>query len=376
MKLAIRQLDQLEPTLPSHYYYDEAHHKLELERIWYRQWLCVGRSDKVPATGDYQVVEVGNQSVVITRDEQAQLRAFHNTCRHRGSILCEQQSGSFRRGRIVCPYHAWTYALNGELQSTPWRLGDGDFDTTKFSLYDVAVGEWAGFIFINLDPQAGAFDPSVLGELPARFANWHLADSVTAHTIVTDLACNWKVFCDNFSECYHCPGVHPELCSIVPLYGQAIAGANQLQTGATNVSPLADGAVTWTMSGKTDLPWFEGITDEQRTAGHTFGVFRPTGYLVAHVDYARVVHMLPLGPETTRLQVSWMFPSATLDDPHYSLEKTIEFGELVVRQDGRACELNQKGLRSNRHESGVLVAQEIGVHEFHLWVRESLRDER
>ena len=375
MNTRIRLLDQLHPTLPSHYYYDAEHHQTELRRIWYRQWLCAGRSETIPATGDYRVVAVGDQSIVITRDANARLRAFHNTCRHRGSILCEQDSGKFRSRRIVCPYHAFTYSLTGELVATPWRVEGAQLDASKLSLYRVAVGEWGGFMFINLDPDAGEFDETALGAIPSRFASWRLADTVAAHTMVTELACNWKVFWENFSECYHCPGVHPELCRIVPIYGQGIA-SNNLPSMRHDTPPMAEGAVTWSVSGETSLPWFEGLSEAEQRAGQTFGVFHPSGYVVAHVDYARVVHMLPLGPERTELRVTWMFPAETLEHPDFSLEQAVELGELVVRQDGRACELNQKGLRSNRHESGLLVEQEIAVHEFHQWVRDRLEDPR
>ena len=368
------QLDEITATLPSEYYYDSEHFERELNRIWYRHWLCVGRADKLADIGDYQVVEVGDQSVVITRGEDARLHAFHNTCRHRGSILCEQSQGKFRNQRIVCPYHSWTYSLEGKLVATPWRLEGGGFDVTNYPLYGVAAGEWAGFIFINLDENAAAFGEQTLADIPARLANWNLTETVTVHTMTVDLECNWKVFWENFSECLHCPNVHPELCRIVPQFRQGMATGNIVRDDADDSSPLVDGAVTWSVGGKTDLPWFEGLTEREQRAGQTFGVFQPSGYVVAHVDYARVVHMLALGPEQTQLTVSWMVPPQTLEAPEFSVDKLIELGETVVHEDGRASELNQKGLRSNRHKSGVLVPQEIFVHEFHDWVREQLAD--
>lgn len=368
-------LDEIEATLPSAYYYDSEHFERELRQIWYRQWLCVGRTDKVVAVGDYQVVEVGDQSVIITRCKDTKLRGFHNTCRHRGSILCEQPQGKFRGERIVCPYHSWTYSLEGKLTATPWRLEGGDFDATNYSLYDVAVGEWGGFVFINLDENATPFGEQTLGDIRTRLSNWNLKETVTAHTLTFDLECNWKVFWENFSECYHCPNVHPALCRIVPQFRQGMATSNVVRETGDNNSPLIEGAVTWSVGGNSDLPWFEGLTEPEQRAGQTFGVFQPSGYVVVHVDYARVVHMLALSAERTRLEVSWMLPAQTMEQPGFSLEKLIELGETVIREDGRACELNQKGLRSRRHKSGVLVPQEIFVHEFHDWVRAQLTDD-
>ena len=367
-------LDEITDTLPSAYYYEAEHFERELRQIWYRQWLCVGRADAVAAVGDYQVVEVGDQSVLIVRGKDDRLRAFHNTCRNRGSILCEQAQGKFRGERIVCPYHSWTYSLEGELIATPWRLEGGGFDAANFPLYAVAVGEWAGFVFINLDENATAFDERTLGDTPSTLANWNLGETITAHTMTVDLACNWKAFWDNFNECYHCPNVHPELCRIVPQFRQGLATGQVVRDGDDNGSPFVEGAVTWSVGGKTDLPWFEGLTEREQRAGQTFGVFPPSGYVVGHVDYARVVHMLPIGPERTRLNASWLLPPKSMEQPGFSLEKLVELGEMVVREDGRASELNQKGLRSNRHKSGVLVPQEIFVRDFHDWVRAQLAE--
>ena len=374
MNAEVRTLDRVHPTLPSSFYYDDGHYRTELERIWYRSWLCAGRAEDIPEAGDYRVLEVGSQSVVLTRDEELRLRAFHNTCRHRGSLLCEEGYGKFRRRRIVCPYHAWTYSLSGELTATPWRIENGTFDASKFSLYEVAAGEWEGFLFINLDPEAESFDARALGEIPLRFANWRLGETRSARILTVDLACNWKIFWENFSECYHCPGVHPELCRIVPLFGKGLTSHDFVKPERSAESPLADGAVTWSVGGKTDLPWFRGLNEDERRAGQTYGVLEPGGFLVAHVDYARLVQVLPLAPERTRLVVSWLFPSETLEHPDFDVDRATELGELVVREDGRACELNQRGLRSIRHESGVLVGQETGVREFHRWVRERLAE--
>ena len=368
------RLDEVSDTLPSVFYYDHDHHERELRKIWYRQWLLVGRSDGLAVVGDYQVVEVGDQSIIITRDGSHRLRAFHNTCRHRGSVLCQQSRGNFRAKRIVCPYHAWTYSLEGQLTATPWRLEGGGFDTARYPLYNVAVGEWAGFTFINLDENAAPFDDRTLAGTPALLANWNLGETVTVHSMTLDLECNWKAFWDNFNECLHCPIVHPELCRIVPQFREGLATGNVTRNDGDTSSPLIEGAVTWSVGGTTDLPWFDGLTEREQRAGATFGVFPPSGYVVVHVDYARLVHMLPIGPERTRLEVSWLVPPRTVEHPGFSVEKLIELAETVVREDGRASEINQKGLRSNRHKAGVLVPQEIFVREFHDWVREQLDD--
>ena len=163
--------------------------------------------------------------------------------------------------------------------------------------------------------------------------------------------------------------MHPELCDIIPIYGQGITSYNLESKPDNKKSILKDQAVTWSLGGATNLPWFDSLTDDEQSIGQTLGVFRPSCYLYAHVDYARLVQMLPRGPEKMELRVSWFFPENSMHHPDFSLEKAIEFGATVVQQDGRVCELNQRGLRSNRHVSGVLVAQETAVHDFHQWVR-------
>ena len=142
-------LDGLAKSFPNSWHYDPDHYLRELDTIWYRMWIYAFRSEEVAAPRDYKVVNIGNQNVIVTRDLKGNLRAFHNTCRHRGSILCTEEQGRFEGGSIVCPYHAWTYSLEGDLIATPHQLESADFDMADYSLYDVAVGEWGGFIFVE-----------------------------------------------------------------------------------------------------------------------------------------------------------------------------------------------------------------------------------
>jgi Rieske 2Fe-2S family protein len=372
-------LEQLEPTLPSHYYFDAEHHAREMDVFWNRHWICVGTASGIGSAGDYKVVDVDDQSIVITRASNGELHGFHNTCRHRGSILCEQDQGTFHNECVVCPYHAWTYSLDGDLLRTPRRLPSDDFDASNFSLYRIGVFEWAGFVFINLGTEENASAESALEGMPSRFSNWQLDSAAIGHSTSVELACNWKVFWENFEECYHCPGVHPELCQIVPLYGHGWTSASDNPEWTPPTADvisreprLAPGATTWSMDGKPVAPEFSGLDPDEKSAGHTYGVSMPSCYFVAHIDYARMVHMLPLGPETTRLSIHWLFNPQTLAQDEVDVEKIIALGKLVVEQDGRACELNQRGLRSRRHANGVLVPQEYSISHFHRWIREQL----
>lgn len=367
-------LDRVEPTLPARYYYDQDHYRRELEAFWYRSWLYAGRASELAHPRDYKLFEIGDQSILILRDESGRLRAFHNTCRHRGSLLCEKAEGKLGQ-HIVCPYHAWTYSLEGQLVRTAYRIDSSCFRMEDYPLYAVSVAEWSGFIYVNLEAEPEQALEDALGELPTRLRAWRPEEMELGHRFTFHLACNWKVFWENFMECYHCPGVHPELCRVVPVYGRGIVSPREdpRATSADLLAPrLAPGAVTWSRDGNSRSPWFDGLTEAEKAAGHTYWTMLPSCFFVGHVDYVRTVSVLPRGAERTDLSVNWLFPPGTLADARFDLERVVEFGRLVLEQDGRACELNQKGLHCRRHREGVLVAQEKGVHEFQRWVLDRL----
>jgi len=369
-------LERIEPTLPSSDYLDPARYRRELAAIWYRSWLCVARSEDVARERDFVTVQIGDQSILVCRDGDDRLHAFHNACRHRGAELCSESSGRFRGRSIVCPYHGWTYALTGELLGARHQLAQAEFRKQDYPLHGVAVGEWAGFVFVNLLADEAPALESALDDGPERLENWRIADLRIGHRLETTIACNWKIFWENFSECFHCPSVHPELCRLVPTYGRALldeSDAPDTSSPHGEGAPLAPGAVSWTLDGTSRLPALPGLTPAEQDAGQTFVVQLPSMFVVAHRDYVRSVRMLPRGPERIDMVIDWLFAPETLERPDFDLEHCVALGRLVVEQDARVCERNQRGLHSMRHEAGVLVAQEYGVHEFQEWVRQALR---
>lgn len=370
-------LDRTTPTLPAAWYYDPAQYARELEAIWRRDWVCVGRFDDLPEPGDYVLAEVGDERLVVTRDRDGRPRAFHNTCRHRGSTLCTEPRGRFAAGRIVCPYHAWTYALSGELLATPKMQLPADFRREDHPLYAVQADTWGGFLFVSLAERPAASLAEFLGDEAGHVERWPLASLVSVRREVTTLACNWKVFWENYSECYHCPGIHPELCRVMPLYREGVLNYADSRTSvpgaAGDLRPqVAPGFVTWTLDGQTRLPLIEGPSAADRAPGVVFASFTASLFVVAHPDYVRSVRILPRGPERVELTVDWLLPPGVAERYPAELERMYELGRLVVAQDGRVCELNQQGLRSRRHQSGVLMPQEESLHEFHEWLRARL----
>ena len=371
-------LKEIQRSLPAHWYYDPGHYERELAAIWYRDWVCVGRAESLAESGDYFVAAIGDQSIIVTKDADGSLRAFHNTCRHRGSILCRKASGRFRNTRIVCPYHTWTYSTDGRLLATPGRIESEGFDPADFSLYEVHVDCWGGFVHVNLadEPQCDLL--TQLGEEARNVSGWPLESLRVVHREVQPVGCNWKLFWENFSECYHCPRIHPELCRVMPVYRQGVIAYGDLP-GWTPADEhdsgrprIADGMRTWTFDGNSLLPDIPGLASGDAAAGVTFASFTASMFIVAHTDYLRTVRIVPTGAESIDLVAEWLLPAEGPDPAPEALDAMLGLSRTVMQQDAEVCELNQRGLKSRRHEKGVLVAQEAGLWEFHEWLRSRL----
>ncbi len=371
-------LIQSEQTLPADSYLTAEAFQRDLETIWYRQWLYVCRSEELVENRSYKIQAIGDQEIVVLRDDEGELQAFHNTCRHRGSILFTEPCGKLRGQSITCPYHAWTYSLQGELKRAPTRFQQEDFDPADKSLFRVNVRDWRGFIFINLDCDDAPELEQAMDCDGKAHTRWPLEQLRVGHSFSKEMNCNWKVFWENFSECLHCPGVHPELSKLVPLYKRSLMETKddpQWQSHSESGDPrykagLVEGADSWTLDGEAVDEVFPALTEEDIARGHTYETLWPTMFLVAHVDYVRIVRLVPLGPEKTEVSAQWLFRPETLARADFDPAKVASFAEMVLEQDGMASELNQRGLRSIRYQQGSLMAEEYEVHAFQNWVRE------
>jgi Rieske 2Fe-2S family protein len=362
-------LKQLEPGLPASWYRDPAHYERELDVFWYAGWICVARDEELAAEGDWRMAHLGTQSLVLLRDEVGGLRAFHNTCRHRGSVLCTEEHGRFVRRRIVCPYHAWTYDLGGRLVATPRRMETPDFKLEDFSLFEVAVARWGGFVFVHLgkDPEPLA---ALIGDRAERYRRYGLADLRIGKRMVLDVAANWKLLAENFSECFHCPPVHPEFCRIVTAYQEA--GAWGLRGGVEAKPEYKEGARTLTLDGTARLPAFGGLNDEERARLYTADMVLPNLFLNLHPDYVNSQLMFPTGPQSVRMVYDWLFEPRHLPLAEADLQHYVALWDITNRQDARNCEWQQQGLQSREYRHGVYVPQEFDAHRFAEWVRAGL----
>jgi glycine betaine catabolism A len=369
-------LDRLEPSMPARYYYDPQHYGRELEVFWYGMWVMAGREEEVAEPRDYKVRKIGTQSIVILRDLDGELRAFHNTCRHRGSILCTEEQGRLPGRCLVCPYHTWTYSLDGQLVATPRQMETPGFDRAAYPLFKVAVRAWGGFIFVNLAGDRAAPLAEALGDVPTRFRNYGFADLRIGKRIVMDVKANWKLLFENFSECFHCPPVHPELCEIATLFREA--GAWGLRTDEAG-SPLQrtrprykPGAATLTMDGTARIPPFRGLSEQERSTLYQSQTVRPNFFLNIHPDYVNSHQMLPTGPESVRMIYDWLFEPESMKHPEFDLDHYVALWDLTNRQDARNCEWQQEGLHARPLAHGSFVPQESGCHQFNQWVLESM----
>lgn len=366
-------------TLPATYYFDPGHYRQELSRIWYRQWIYACRSADIASARAFRTLDVGDQSILLVRGEDGVARAFHNTCRHRGAALCHERAGRFPAAGIVCPYHAWRYDLKGALVQTSSKAHAEGFELKDFPLYSLPVTEWNGFLFTALSNSPPPFGASF--DLPLnRLDDWRLADLVVGHRLEKTLHCNWKVFWENYNECLHCPAVHPRLAQLVPIYGRALLERRDdpaWQDHAADEDPkygggLRPGAESWSMDGQPAGVPFPGVSEADRKAGHLYMTSVPSVFIVAHLDYVRVVRLLPVGPEETAMSIEFLFLPETLADPERDIMKAVEFTDIVMSEDAAICEVNQRGLHALAHAAGVLMPEEYAIRQFQDWVRAEL----
>lgn len=372
-------LRQAEPALPAAWYLDAAHHERELAAIWRREWVYLGRAAEIDGPHAFRTFRFAGREIVVLRDESGALRGFFNACRHRGAAICLAEAGRLERPLLVCPYHQWTYRLDGRLVATGPARPVAGLDRAGRGLVPVALAEWGGFLFANLAGEAAVPFAAAHGGETAALARWPLAELVVGHSYRRVLGCNWKVFWENFNECLHCPGIHPELCELVPIYGRAIMARRDdpdWRRTAERRDPrlaggLREGAETWSMDGRAQgtLP---GLGEEELAAGQRYATLLPSAFVVGHRDYVRIVRVMPLGPETTEIRAEWLFHPEMLADPDFDMVNITDFATLVLDQDGEACEMNQRGLAAAPHLTGLLMQEEYEIFLFHEWVRARL----
>ena len=339
--------------LPTAAYTDEAVLGWE-RRHFLSDWMCVGLSAELPNPGDQREEAAGDGSVLLARGDDGVVRAFANTCRHRGHELLPC-GGQARQRAIICPYHAWTYSLAGELRHAS---GFGDLDASEWGLAELPVTEWHGMIFAGAAASSLAESLALLEPVVAPYEPERLVVSAQ-HTY--DAAANWKILTENYHECYHCPSIHPELCRVSP----PKSGENYASAGAWigGWMDLRDGMATMSLDGTSHGVPLRGLSAAGLRTVIYLNIF-PNVLVSLHPDYVMTHRIVPVAAGRTRIECSWAFAPEAVAMPDFDPSYAVEFWDLTNRQDWTACESVQRGLSSRYASPGPLSPQEDAVYSF------------
>ena len=390
-------------TLPQRYFVSPQIFADELQKIFATNWVLVGHQNQLAETGDYFLADVAGESLIVAKDQRSTIRAFYNVCRHRGARLCEEQNG--HAAAIQCHYHAWTYALDGRLLGAPHMEETPGFTKDDYPLKPVNLALWEGFIFVNvadgetrLRSEATArqapgdfislvrwFEP--LGE---KFSIWNLAALRSAKRIEYDVRANWKLIFQNYSECYHCLGVHPELSKISPYdsaendltegpflggFMRIAKGRSLTMSGNACALGIADSLHAHDRAPAHDRRQREtndcdyppsqrsGAASEQehkhegKNRVFYYSIF-PNMLLSLHPDYVMVHQLEPRSPERTLIFCDWFFNPEAFKRSDFDPDDAVEFWDRVNKQDWHVCELSQHGISSRAYEPGPYSARE------------------
>jgi len=333
-----------------------------LDARWYTS------PDILARAGDFFTVERAAESLIVVRDNDDQVHALYNVCRHRGTRICELASGHFQ-GSIQCPYHGWTYGLDGGLKVARNMAEVPNFDRAEYPLKEAAVALWEGFIMANLaspfdsaqgDTWSIAFERA-FAPLIGRFARWNIHELRTARSITYGLACNWKLIFLNYSECYHCPLVHPQLDKLSP----SDSGRNVLSEGPFlgGYSDLRQPGTSLTMSGHSSRPPIGSVAGDDLNRVYYYTLF-PSFMLSTHPDYVMVHYVKPIAPNRTELVCAWLFDPRTIAQPDFDPSDVVDFWDLTNGQDWHVSELTQLGLGSRAYSPGPYSKAEGLLHAF------------
>ena len=376
-------------ALPYGFYGGEAQHRLDLEHLWYREWLFAGHECELPRSGDTLTLQVGEYPVLIVRDGAGGLRAFHNTCRHRGSRLCSEVHD--HAPRLTCPYHGWTYRLDGTLAAAA-HMGP-DFDPSEFALRAVHCETLAGFIFICVAGTPPDFAPLRRTAEPYLVPHQLREAKVACEVTIVEQA-NWKLVLENNRECYHCGGNHPQLLRSFPNQPTVTAAAGGGEAGRVEAFwnacearglparyqlsanqqtrlmrlPLNDGARSLTLTGQAAVARPLAASLGSAEIGSQLFYHYPSTWNHVLADHAVTFRLLPLSATTTQLTTRWLVHRDAVEGVDYDLESLTAVWRATNAQDQRICEENQRGVLSPAYAPGPLSPiEEQGVRQLLDW---------
>lgn len=349
-------------TLPAVCYTSEEWYRREVEAIFMKEWLLVGRGDQIPRRGDWFTEDICGERVLVVRGDDGAVRAFSPVCRHRGTLLAE---GSGTCKIFVCPYHAWSYGLDGRLLGTPHADSIKGLDRERSGLTPVRLAEWMGFLYVTFDAEAPDLLES-LGALPDLLARYRPHELVHTRKKTYRVACNWKIYAENSIEVYHVASVHGGTIEAVGpmstwtieapterylnLYGTFPGSLALLECdrGFPPIAGLGQGPVE-----RHDLPWV-----------------LPNNHFLCSADVVWWLTMFPEGPGHTRIEVNSSFPSATVarDDFADVVEAYYKRLDVTNPEDNVISEVQQRGMTQRLARRGRFTEHERLVHAFDTYV--------
>jgi Rieske 2Fe-2S family protein len=345
--------------LPPSAFTDTAVFEWELESLFCDGWICAAHVSAVAEPGSYVMREVGDESFFVIRGKDGELRGFYNVCRHRAARIFSDSAGQVR-ARITCPYHAWSYGLDGSLQGTRHTEGLEDFDPACHGLAPVAVEVVGGLVMVNLSPEPAPVGGHI-GELEGWLKRYRLGELELGGRHDYSVASNWKGIAENYSECLHCPGVHPELNAISPYdSGEEVEGPGAWCGGSMT---LKEGVVTMGRNGGTRRPPIDGLDPAELNSVYYFVLF-PNSLVSLHPDYVMLHTLWPREPGRTDVVCEWLFEPETIAAPEFDPSDAIDFWNQVNKEDWHVCELAQKGVGSRGYVAGRYSTHEGDVHTF------------
>ena len=355
------------PTLSGRDYTSAEVYEQEREKIWWGDWVCIGRAEEVEHPGDFVVKDVAGESVFVVRNTEGRLNGFYNVCAHRGTkFLDDEASGNVRKG-FRCPYHAWVYDLDGTLIGTPNVKEDELFDRSDYPLHPVTIGEYAGFLFANLSPEPRPLMAALTdgAESITAFERFQMEGLRIGVRIVYEVEANWKIIVENYNECLHCPSIHPELVQVVPLFRFGEVWDEELRDDGNR---MMDGATSFTINGASELPKLPDLAPEDYSMYYGSYEF-PNLMLNLHPDCAMYYIGFPKGPSHTTVVSEYLFRPETIAGPNFKPEPVVEFWDLISKQDWEVCARAQTGVGSRSFTTGVYPRQD----RFLYWFNEEYR---
>ena len=360
-------------TLAGEYYTSQPVFAAEQDQIFENMWFCAARSGELADPGQFKKVQVGRESVLVVRGRDGVLRAFLNVCRHRGAALCTESEGQVKRN-LQCPYHAWTYALDGKLVAAPNLAtlkepsGEG-IDRYEYGLVPVALTEWLGYAWVCLADEPPSFEDEVVGAVterlgdPSAIEHYGIENLTVGHRVVYDVAANWKLIVENFMECYHCATIHPELTEVLPEFAKGLAAQYYVGHGAEFGSEISG----FTIDGSAGFDTLPGVTEDQDRRYYAITV-KPTVFINLVPDHIIFHRMYPIAADRTMVECDWLYTPDVVEQGR-DVSRSVELFHRVNEQDFEACERTQPAMSSRAYRNGgVLVPSEHHIAEFHEWV--------